>query len=563
MIRFSKSWLSNNPWPLLLALVGLMVRLTLAGALFLGCTDVSAPKAPGYRAPHLLLFIVVDQFRADYLLRYQSELLPAHQADGDLGGFRYLMDQGAYVPLARHDVLQAMTGPGHATLASGAYPYRNGVPINQWYDFRLGEPMYCVRDDSQVVLGAQGSEGRSPKNLLGSTIGDEIKNTGNGSRVVSISIKDRAAVLMGGRRADAALWFDKKTFQWTTSRFYANEAVLPSWVSPLNETLQKQKGQPYTWASRPGACRFSDEGEDSFNTTLTLGEKSSINSPYGNEITMAMVDAALDHYKLGQQDRLDALFVSFSSHDTLGHQRGPNRCEMEELTLDMDRRLSALFNRLAEHLPRGMEDVLVVVTGDHGVSPAPSYLSANRVDARWLNAEALKERLEQGLVSRFGEPIGGAWISYTSDFNYFLNHPAITQLGVSENAVEDALKEMLVKQEDFLLAFSANDVRLRQLPGGQWERQILHSYFPGRSGDVVAIPKPYVMNDEYPTTHMTGYTYDTTVPLILSGPGLVHGRYATEVEVVDIAPTLAFLLHTLPPNLAEGRVLSEMVRIEP
>ena len=536
-----------------------LIALVFATTLF-SCTK-PAEKA-FLPAPKLVVLLVVDQFRADYLLRYRERLLPAELSGGKPGGFRYLMERGAYYPYARHDLLQAMTGPGHATLSSGAYPYRHGIPLNKWYDARQREPMYCTGDERFATVGAT-MEGRnvgtSPANSFGSTIGDEIKNAGGKGRVVSISIKDRAAILMGGTRADAAIWFDKNTFHWVSSRFYCADGVLPAWVAAQNADIDAHRGETRHWSNESVHCTYSDDGVATFSTTYESDGKEALYGPAGNEMTQQAALGALKAYELGNGEGTDLLAVSYSVHDYLGHDVGPNRCEMEALTFHLDKLLSDLFAEIDRSVPGGLENALVVLTGDHGVAPTPKYLKSQGFDAAVLDEKQLERSLEIGLRELHGIPDDGDWIVFAKDFNFYLNYGAATTKNISAETLENDSKRLLLQNRNVLFAFSGTDVLERRLPSLMWDRQIRHSYFPGRSGDVVVIPRPYVIDEAYETTHITGYTYDATVPLMFSGAGIHPGVYATPAESVDIAPTIAFLARVLPPTLNEGRVLSEIL----
>ena len=193
--------------------------------------------------PKLVVLLVIDQFRADYLTRFQDRFLPAKGAKGSIGGFQYLVEKGAWFPQAQYDLLQNMTGPGHATLLTGAYPYLTGIPNNEWYDKERKAPVYCVEDRSIQWFGGSPDEhaGSSPRNLIGSTLGDELKMVSASSRVVSIALKDRAAILMGGHRADAVIWMDPFRFQWTSTPFYFENGELPEWVRVVNSGLAAKK----------------------------------------------------------------------------------------------------------------------------------------------------------------------------------------------------------------------------------------------------------------------------------------------------------------------------------
>jgi predicted AlkP superfamily pyrophosphatase or phosphodiesterase len=497
--------------------------------------------------PKLVVTVVIDQFRADYLLRFSSSFLPA-SSDKGVGGFQYLMQKGAHFPQGQFDILQNMTGPGHATILTGAYPYRAGVPLNHWYDVEKKESVYCAQDSNVPAIEVAKEKktvGTSPKNLLASTVGDELKNAGYASKVVSIALKDRAAIFLGGHRSDVSLWFDGEYYQWISSKFYFPDGKLPSWIRQLNKEIEGQKGKTLSWKKFPHQA--------------LIGKKESLSSPYGLEITERAVEAAVESLNLGRGKSTDLLAVGFSSFDYLGHEFGPNSVEMEQMTIEVDRVLAKLLNFLAKKVPGGLKNVLVVLTADHGIPPLPEEMQRAKIPAGRLDEKTLTAELESKMVAKFGKS-ESAWISASRELNFFLNPKALEEKKADRAVVEDYLKRLLLAKEGIAIAFTSSEYFQRRLPPGAWERQILKTYFPKRSGDVVAVPAPFYMAGEDNVMHMTPYKYDSTVPILFAGSRIRPGVYASPAEVVDIAPTLSFLVGTIPPSLSEGRVLSEILR---
>ena len=232
--------------------------LVLIGPIFLSIRTYALDlrKTAEIKKPKLIVVLIIDQFRADYLTRFKERFLPAQNKKGAIGGFNYLISNGAYFPYAQYEILQAMTGPGHASLLTGSYPYQSGIPINDWYDSQSGKNMYCVEDEASPIVGLKENSdlkkirGMSPKNLIGTTVGDELKNAGYPSKVISIALKDRAAILLGGHRADLALWFDPSSFQWVSSKYYLPEDHLPTWVTTLNEEIKIKKSPIKVWSAK-------------------------------------------------------------------------------------------------------------------------------------------------------------------------------------------------------------------------------------------------------------------------------------------------------------------------
>lgn len=513
----------------------------------------SPQAASGDFRPRLIVVIVFDQFRADYLTRFEKRFLPALGKNGEVGGFAYLMKQGAYFPYGKYDQLQCMTGPGHAAILSGSHPYQSGISLNFWFDPEKKTRTYCAEDVSQATVGVEKTKnlGTSPKNFIGSTVGDELKNAGHSSKVVTLALKDRSAILMGGHRADLALWMDY-SLKWISSRYYLPDGKLPNWVSELNTKLEKRKGEPLNW-SIPG--RFSH--------VSTLGARDSLSHPVGAELTELAAERAIEAFQLGRGKSTDLFAVSFSGHDYAGHTWGPNAPEMEELTAAEDRQVSKLLNYIRRSVPGGLKEVVFVFTADHGVAPAPDYSKENKIPGGRIDDEALGKAISARLNEKFGKPDSGEWIPLADSLNLWLNHDAVRVKKISLSDVEAVAKEVILKTPGVAHVFSASDYAARKLPPGQFERQILKTYYPGRSGDLVIIQKPFYIKNEDFAEHNSGYNYDSTIPIILAGPKIRPGIYSTQAEVIDIAPTLTFLTGVLPPALSEGRVLSEALIYAP
>ncbi|MBS1962800.1 MAG: alkaline phosphatase family protein [Bdellovibrionales bacterium] len=523
--------------------------------------------------PKLVVLLVIDQFRADYLMRFASRFLPAKGPKG-YGGFHTLIDRGAYYPLAEYDTLQCMTGPGHATLLTGSFPYQNGIPINNWFDQKTQSMYYCVEDPTTASVGGDPKKphaGTSPKTLLGTTVSDEYKNAGYPSRVVSVALKDRAAILMGGHRADYAIWHDPKAFQWMTSRKYSPDGELPEWVAGMNEELKKESGQKFTWEAPGKGTGFSDETtepdakylwgmESHFPHHLVKGERRSIYSPYGIEITRRLAERAIEKLKLGQENRTDFLFVSLSAHDYLAHGFGPNSREMEEMTVAEDAEIGKLLKTIDKKV--GLDRAIIALSADHGGGHTAEYLTKNGIPAGRIDEPALRAELNELMKKEFGSaPKDQMWVPWSEDFSFYLNHPALDAKGPEARLkAEELLRKYLLAQAGAAFVVTSTDVLLKRVPAGELGRKVLLTYYPERSPDVIMIPKSGWHSTGDYATHLSGYSYDRYVPLVLTGRGLKPGRYAQSAKIVDLAPTLSFLLGTVPPSLSEGRVLSEALK---
>ena len=539
---------------------------------------IEGPGKKSFNArPRLILSLVIDQFRADTLPRFKERLLPARQANGSPGGLRYLMEMGAYFPYARYEILQSMTGPGHATILTGSYPYQNGIAANDWYDDIKRDRTYCTEDPEFTTIGAEiqkAHSGTSPRNLVGTTVGDELKNSGfTQSKVITVALKDRAAILLGGHRADGAFWMDKSGKRWVSSTFYFPDGRLPNWVNGVNNEIAKTAGSAFTWkAAGPGnglslgdPMALKDEWNQRIGATfpheLKKASPEALSSPWGVDATLELALAAIREEKLGADKNPDILAVSFSTHDYIAHSFGPNSRETEEITLAEDRAIARLLAAVDKLVPGGLAEVTVTLTADHGGPHNPDWLSKNRINAGRIDEAALLSRLEERLRKEFGKPQGAEnWIGYGVDFAWTLDPLPIQKSGKSAQRFEEALRDELLKEPGAAHVFTASDVRENRLPPGMHEQQIKRTWFKGRAPSVMLIPKPFYQPTEDTVTHLSGYTYDATVPLILSGKGIQKGVRAISARVVDLAPTLTWLLGVTPPDLSEGRVLDESLQ---
>lgn len=499
------------------------------------------------KKPKLIVVIVIDQFRADYLTRFASRYLPAQGKNGNVGGFQYLMKSSAYFPAAKYEVLQNMTCPGHSMILTGSAPYRMGIPINEWYDRSKKKMRYCVQDDQDQF---------SPRSIIGDTVGDSLKNSGYPTRVFALALKDRAAIALGGHRADLSFWIDPNG-DWSTSSYYSKNAEIPDWLKALNKTLQKTRGQEIVWSvTKPGTGLTIGNG---FTRKAVEGSTDSLLMPFGAEITTDAALATVNNEKLGRGKATDILALSYSTHDLIGHKTGPNALEMEEITVAEDKALSRLLNGIKDSVPGGLREVVVVLTADHGVGPSPDYLKEVRMNTGRLVPKLILEEVNKRLREKFGKPKNSdRWMVAEESLNFYFYPDAINAEGVERKKLEDEAKAYFSTLEGVARVFTKSDYDSNLLPPGEFERQIKKSYFPERSGDVVIIPKPFWVDGGSVATHLTGYSYDRNAPLVIAGPNIQAGVYATPADILDLAPTLSFITGTVPPAQSEGRILSEI-----
>ena len=513
--------------------------------------------------PKLVVVISIDQFRADYIRRYEPYFVPA-KSGGKTGGFEYLLTRGADYADAHHAHVPTATGPGHAAILSGSAPAIDGIIANDWFDPATGKNVYCVDDAGVKTVGGV-SKPMSPKNLLTTTVGDELKLSNQGkSHLVSISFKDRAAILLAGHAADTVIWLDTKSQNWVTSTWYAPSGNLPAWVSQLNEENAVGKAMGQNWTPlladenyaftklppidkpNPGG-RLFDHKLASVNDFTT--------SSFGQEYVFHTVVKALDAEQLGRHEAPDILTINLATNDYIGHAYGPDSPEVEDITLRTDRLLSDLFTAIDKEVPGGLAKVVIAVTADHGVVPIPEDAQKLNIPAHRWPEGSLEKALNQQLSDKYGL---GTWVLAVTEPNLYLNDAMIAQRHLNLAEVRSEAAQIAGKVDGVYLAFTAEDILAGRLPNWRWTEEISLGYNPKRGGDLIIVPTPgdYV-GEGNGTGHGTPWAYDTHVPLLLAGPGIKPGHYFRHVTIPDLAPTLCQLLGIEYPTGNIGRPLLE------
>lgn len=512
--------------------------------------------------PALTIIIVLDQFRHDYLTRYYNHFLPSITSNHTLGGFRYLMEHGAVFTNTRYNHIPTHTAVGHAVIASGAPPYKSGIIGNKWYNRKDSREEYCVMDPKYKNITSDNNiqeEGTSPANLRSSTISDELKlATGERAKVVSISIKDRSAVIMGGHKPNIALWFSAKDGIWTSSRYYFPDANLPLWVEELNRQKPADKYLGVTWDLYSSPDKYLYSRKETFNkkTMDTKKYEPILASPFGNELLIDLAIEAVKQEMLGKDHIPDYLSVSLSSTDIAGHIFGPSSIEIEDLAIRTDRTLSRFFNAIQHNIPGGIENTLIVLTSDHGTMDLPEVLSNYGLSAGRAKKSELKKIVSQELSLNFGN---GDWVLSFHDPNLYLNYPLLHAKNIPIEKAEQLAANAALHTPGVAWAFTKTQIIAGRIPGNALAQTVARSYDHERGGDVVILTSQHWnwLEGDHGTMHGSSYSYDTHVPLIIAGHGIKQGWYHTNSSPEDIAPTLAALLHTEIPSGSEGRILYE------
>ena len=569
-------------------------RRLIAFVLFLALvSSLSTPASRAQRVtakrPRLVLLIVVDQFRYDYLERF-GDLFGAN-------GFKRLQRDGASWTQSNYDHMPTYTAPGHATMMTGAYPAETGIIANEWLDRSSGKRITSVFDDSVKILGGDPNEpGASPKRLLSSTVGDELRLfTNDRSKVIGISVKDRSAILPAGRHANAAYWFNWLSGNMVSSTYYFNQ--LPAWVATFNATRPADKYFGAKWDrllpegeyvkragpdSTPWERVDASSGDtNTFPHTITGGAKGPGRafyaaldySPFANDLLVSFAQQAIVNEQLGQDDDPDLLSVSFSANDYVGHRYGPYSQEAMDMTLRVDQQIATLLDFVAARV--GLANTLIAFTADHGVAPIPEHAAALGLGGARINANDVLAAIHAAISARYNpqhktpDPTADYLLKdsgTTRDFflngNIYFNYDALKRDSVSLDEVSQ-----VVAAAALTVPGVARSLTRGQLLRGATsitdpiERRILHGFHPARSGDVVIVAEPYkYLGDTITATHGSPYSYDTHVPTIIMGAGIIPGRYLEPASPADIAPTLSALLRITAPSSATGRVLLEAIK---
>ncbi len=501
------------------------------------------PASPG-RAPlpkpKLVLTIMVDQLRYDYLMRWRDQY---H------GGFHRLLTQGANFTDAHLGHYPTVTAMGHAAVLTGSYPSNSGIVGNDWYDRARGVNVESITDFDERDLGAGNkSPAASPRRLLVSTVGDQMKMAGGPAPVVvGISLKDRGAIMPTGHMADGAFWYDNETGDFVSSTYYFKQ--LPDWVKAHNARKPQDRylGKDFvTTGQSELITKVPAARGPAYYTALRY-------TPYSSELMVEFAKTAVQHYKMGQRDATDLLSVSFSSNDSIGHRDGPDAASVREISIQTDRVIGELFSWLDSTI--GMRNVLVVLSADHGVGPAPEVNEARRMPGKRFDRKEYFEPLEKALVAKYGP---GKWIAGTAGSAPYLNYKLAAEKNVDLTEMRAFMAAEVMKMPGVARVFTRDQLLRGEVQPDDLSQRVARSFNAQRSGDLEVVMEPYWISGGSRATHGSPYHYDTHIPIVFMGPGVKAGYYDGKVKMQDIAPTLATMLEVEPPSAAEGRVLSEM-----
>ncbi|MGL4630396.1 MAG: alkaline phosphatase PafA [Leadbetterella sp.] len=521
------------------------------------CFQVSAQtNSSKLDRPKLVVGIIVDQMRYDFLYRYYNKYSE--------GGFKRLMNQGFNCKNNQYHYASTVTGPGHAHIFNGSSPSISGIVGNDWYEKSIEKSVYVAFDTLQSIVGegAPSSGRMSPVNMKVTSICDQMRiATQFRSKTIGIAIKDRGAIMPVGHTGEA-YWLDTGTGNWVTSTYYKKE--LPSWVQNFNNLKLKNKYAMQKWETLlPISNYIESEGDDQKYENNMVGEaspvfphKSSITMSYfGNEITTDFALEALKNENLGKDENTDFLTISYSSPDYAGHSFGPQSVELEDIYLRLDKNIEQLLRKLDEWV--GRDQYSLFLTADHGVAEIPGYLKKNNIPAGIFLGGEINKKSESVLQSVYGD---GTYIKNQNNYQFYLNHKTLLDKKVSEKQVFQTLRDSLSSIEGIYDIVDLKNAGYDYLPLYLRDK-INHLYNPKRSGEILILPEPawfsgYIKG----TTHGTPYSYDTHVPLLFYGKGIRKGNTTNPTFICDIASTLAQLLSIMEPNGNVGKPISEVLK---
>lgn len=527
-------------------------------------TDVSTNSAEetASKKPKLIVGIVVDQMRYDYLTRFDSKF-------GE-GGFKRLINEGFNCKNNHFNYVPTYTGPGHASVYTGTTPKYHGIISNNWYDKEIKASVYCAQDDEVISVGTESSAGKmSPKRMLTTSFADENRLfTQMRGKTIGIALKDRGAILPAGHTANAAYWFHgKDEGVWITSSFYRED--LPKWVSDFNAS-DAVESYLNVWNTSFPIDTYVESGDDENNFERGFKGKSTATfpydlatlsaenggfdilkeTPYGNSITMDFALAALKGEALGQDEDTDVLAISFSSTDYVGHNFGVNSKEVEDTYIRLDKDLERLLDTLDSYVGEG--DYTVFLTADHGAVNVPAYLQSVKIPAGYLDYNSRKALFQKFLMDTYGTT---DLIENVSNNQIFLNKAKLKELGLNIHDVEQALVDEQISYPNIAKVYTATTMNSTNFTTGI-EVLLQNGYNQKRSGDVIVVDDiAHIAYSRKGSTHGSGLNYDTHVPLLFFGAGIKQGETLDKTVIPDIAPTISALLGISFPNGATGRPL--------
>lgn len=533
-------------------------------SLVIVCSATALERHPAGKrnpAPPLAVVVVVDQMRADYLTRF---------APMYTGGLARLMRTGTVYTRAYHDHSATETAVGHATISTGCYPSHHGIVGNSWYDQEQHKMVASVGDSTCPVVGGSGKGGASPHNLLRPALGDWLKATSPQSKVYSLALKDRAAILMGGEHPDGAFWYDRSTGDYVTSKYYSG--TLPTVVMDFDKARWPDSFRPQGWQQLFPNSAYVASHADSFaaeNDGIHVAFPHLFDSlaqpkdyyaefygtPFADELTLKLAEAITRQEALGRDSFPDLLWISCSAADAIGHAFGPNSQEMEDYYLRLDRYLDTFFTALDSSV--GSDNYLVVLTGDHGAMTMPEDLAMRGIKGGRIALDsAVKWTMTAGDSAAANLHLSRNPIA-RCDYEIYLDYSESRAHGIDDTVLQNVVASYVRRLPDIAVAYTSHELAHDSASSQPYFDLFENAFSPVRRPDIyfAYLENYLVESDPHGTSHGTPYDYDRHVPLVMAGPGVARGTISRTVYTVDIAPTIAALLGVIAPDSVDGRPL--------
>ena len=511
------------------------------------------------RKPKLAVVVVVDQMRYDYLERFYDYY--------EEEGFKRLLHDGYNFRNTHYNYISTRTAPGHASLLTGTTPSRHGITSNNWYDRQQRKTVFSIRDSMETTIGAQhpAEVSFSPRNLIASTVNDELKLSNYGrSKVFAFSIKERGAILTGGHLADAAYWLSSNKF--VTSSYYSKKT--PLWLDKFNRKKLTANYLKDGWKLMRDASNYPVELiEGSFDEKPLQNMESKFpysynsldsgiiaNTPFANSLLTDVVMTCIEEERLGKSEVTDFLSISYSATDYIGHHFGPQSLEIMDTYLRLDRDIARLLSTLDNHVGTG--NYVLVLTADHGGMHNASYLESIGMNSGYTNKESLKEGLDQFLGERTS--LFGLVLSLRDEQVYLDVEEALAN-DISRSQLFKLAEEWLLEQQGIRDVVIVDSLKHEDYHDSEIRALLKRGVYPKRSGDLIFLHDPGWQSQYLSANHGTAYTYDTHVPNLWFGWQVPKGESSNYKKITSIATTLAMMLRISLPNAADGEPLEELL----
>lgn len=523
------------------------------------CTQAQSPQRP-----KLVVGLVVDQMRWDFLYRYSDKY--------SANGFKRLLREGYKCENTHINYSPSYTACGHSCIYNGSVPAIHGITGNNWFDLEEMKYVYCTQDTTVNTVGSSSTAGKmSPRRMLSTSVCDELKLATNfRSKVIGVAIKDRGAILPAGHTADAAYFYDPSAGQWITSTYYRKE--LPLWVQQFNALKLPEKYLSQNWETVKPIIEYYESDEDDapyeeafpnetkpvfthmVSSLITPSYKLLAATPYGNTYTLRFAEGAILNEELGKDAVTDFLTVSLSSPDYIGHRFGPNSVEAEDCYLRLDEELASFFNFLDTHVGAG--NYLFFLTADHGAAHIPGYLQKKKIPSGVFAMDTVYKQLDALLKTKLGE---GNWLLAYENMQLYLNNQLIQERKANSAEIKQLIKDFLLRFEGIANVYDLANLSNEHIPA-TFKEAITNGVFRERSGDLYILYEPNWFEDMAKgTTHGTIYPYDTHIPLVWYGWNVKPQSDYSPVYMTDIAATVAAMLHIQEPSGCIGKPIKGLL----